>query len=80
MDLSSADDDEISWASLDPLGGTQAHAARGFASMHEKWDFYLDAAKHMQELEEEVARHKTAHPTWYRRAKLRWRNAGKRAR
>eukprot|EP00971_Amphidinium_carterae_P137862 2732212-Amphidinium_carterae.1 len=34
----------------------------------------------MQELEEDVARHTTAHPPWYLRARLRWKKAGRRAR
>eukprot|EP00971_Amphidinium_carterae_P147935 2932398-Amphidinium_carterae.1 len=55
-DLSSSDDAEISWASREQVGGTQAHAAHSFASMQDRRvGLYLDAAKHMQELEEDVA-------------------------
>eukprot|EP00971_Amphidinium_carterae_P115104 2279717-Amphidinium_carterae.1 len=55
VDLPSSDDDETSWASLDQLGGTQLHAARGFAAMREEWDLYLDAAKHKQAVDKGVA-------------------------
>eukprot|EP00971_Amphidinium_carterae_P260739 5172674-Amphidinium_carterae.1 len=44
------------------LGGTRGFAARGVASMQEAWNFYFDAAKHMQQVEEEVARYAAAHP------------------
>eukprot|EP00971_Amphidinium_carterae_P114856 2274921-Amphidinium_carterae.1 len=53
-DLSSSDDDGTSWVFLDLLGGTQGYGARGFTSMQEECNFYLDAAKHIQEVEEEL--------------------------
>eukprot|EP00971_Amphidinium_carterae_P212874 4224931-Amphidinium_carterae.1 len=38
--------------------------------MQEEWDFDLDAAKHMQDVEADVVRHTASHPTWFRSAGL----------
>eukprot|EP00971_Amphidinium_carterae_P341621 6480513-Amphidinium_carterae.1 len=56
-DLSSSGGDEIAWVSRDLLGGAQGFGNRGFASTQEEWNLYLDAAKHMREVDEDVARH-----------------------
>eukprot|EP00971_Amphidinium_carterae_P209882 4163157-Amphidinium_carterae.1 len=54
--------------------------SRGFASMQEDWHFDLDAAKHMQEVDEDVARHAAAHPHPQRKARLRRKLGGRTAR
>eukprot|EP00971_Amphidinium_carterae_P062201 1231076-Amphidinium_carterae.1 len=37
-----------------------------------KWNYYLDAAKHLEEDEHDVASYTASHPTWYSRAKIHW--------
>eukprot|EP00971_Amphidinium_carterae_P272410 5406818-Amphidinium_carterae.1 len=46
---------------------------RGFDSELEEWNFYLNAAKHFEELERDVASHRASHPNWISSAKLSWR-------
>eukprot|EP00971_Amphidinium_carterae_P101720 2013253-Amphidinium_carterae.1 len=43
------------WVSLDLLGGSQGFGAQACASMQEEWNFYMDAAKCMQDVDEEAA-------------------------
>eukprot|EP00971_Amphidinium_carterae_P022386 441422-Amphidinium_carterae.1 len=69
-DLSSSDDDDFSWASLEQLGGPYGSKVRGFDSEAEEWNIYLDTAKHMEELEQDVARHAASCPTWHSKARL----------
>eukprot|EP00971_Amphidinium_carterae_P091876 1818770-Amphidinium_carterae.1 len=38
----------------------------------EKWNFYLQAAKHFDEVDQDVASYEASHPTWISRAKLGW--------
>eukprot|EP00971_Amphidinium_carterae_P326523 6457376-Amphidinium_carterae.1 len=72
--LSSSDDDDSTWESLEPSKCPQGFVERGFASKEEEeeeeeaWNFYLKVAKHMEEFDDAASQ-----PRWTSRAKLSWR-------
>eukprot|EP00971_Amphidinium_carterae_P042028 825674-Amphidinium_carterae.2 len=72
-DLSSSDDDDFPWESLEPTKCPQAFTAGAFASELEEWNFDMEMAKHFEEVNEDVASHAASQPKWNSRAKLSWR-------
>eukprot|EP00971_Amphidinium_carterae_P019378 381542-Amphidinium_carterae.1 len=72
-ELSSSDEDDFIWELLEPTKCPQTFAARGCASEIEKWSFYLKMAKHMEEVDEDVASYAASQPKSTSRAKLSWR-------
>eukprot|EP00971_Amphidinium_carterae_P280293 5564627-Amphidinium_carterae.1 len=48
----------------------QAFKAHGFASELEEWNFHMETVKHLEEVDEVVARYAASQPKWT--AKLSW--------
>eukprot|EP00971_Amphidinium_carterae_P045551 896501-Amphidinium_carterae.1 len=71
--LPNSDDDEISWVSRDRLGGTQGFGTQGFGTRCK-----MSGTSICRRLTK-MLRHAAAHPSWHRKARLRWKKAGQSA-
>eukprot|EP00971_Amphidinium_carterae_P149062 2955572-Amphidinium_carterae.1 len=71
-ELSSSDDNKFSWVSLEQMGGLQSSKALLRLEV-EEWSFYLQTAKHFDEIGQNVASYEALIPKWISTTKLSWR-------